>query len=321
MSATISKFTVTVQNLKQDKRAITLDNETTVYGIKQRIEIAFGYPIDQQRLVFAGKVLSNDTQTAGYLKMVSDSLIICMVNKKAETKVDAKVETKTDAKPEAKPEVKPAVKPTVDSSAFKVDVKLVDQLCDMGFDKGSVMIALEMAKNNSQIALNYLTDADIPGEVNGHISHGHDAYEAMEESKSSSTPAPDTSGTSGTAGVDAATLKQLTDMIAHKPEMFQNMTGGAITPDMLGNLQTLMADNPDYVRELLAHTLNQGKSKPSGSGGDGGLSKDDNDKINAIMTDYGLEKHMHDVVATAYIQHGKDLHKTVDVVLTMLTSQ
>ncbi|KAG5879510.1 hypothetical protein JTB14_004735 [Gonioctena quinquepunctata] len=172
---------ITLKNLQQQTFIIDIEPTKTVKHLKQKIELEKGkdYPSDNQRLIYAGKILTDETVLSEY-NIDEKKFIVVMVTKpKQPEKTEAgDSSVNTTSSPATPPRPVPAlaveestpaaIVPTVDqpstiSSAAESALlmgedyeNMVRNIMDMGYARDQVEQALRASFNNPDRAVEYL---------------------------------------------------------------------------------------------------------------------------------------------------------------------
>uniref|UniRef100_A0A1B6CIE2 UV excision repair protein RAD23 n=2 Tax=Clastoptera arizonana TaxID=38151 RepID=A0A1B6CIE2_9HEMI len=179
---------ITLKNLQQQTFTVDIDPSQTVKQLKEKIQNEKGkdYPAENQRLIYAGKILTDDSPISEY-NIDEKKFIVVMVSKpKAPTPSTtpsdptAPAQTGSDNKPNedrpTQPETRPLESSTTESSAqpnlseaesallMGEDYNaMVQNIVDMGYDRDQVEAALRASYNNPDRAVEYLLTG-IPSE-------------------------------------------------------------------------------------------------------------------------------------------------------------
>ena len=167
---------VTLKTLQQQTFQIEIDSEEIVKALKLKIEVEKGkdYAADNQRLIYAGKILLDDNKISSY-NIDEKKFIVIMVTKPKTSEVpqssssaaetgesastesgDAKADTSVEAPksaPTAEPEL--ATEPPVASGDLDFE-STVQSIMDMGYNRQQVEQALRASFNNRERAVEYL---------------------------------------------------------------------------------------------------------------------------------------------------------------------
>ncbi|XP_041977408.1 UV excision repair protein RAD23 homolog A [Aricia agestis] len=177
---------VTLKTLQQQTFQIEIDPEETVKALKLKIEVEKGkeYMADNQKLIYAGKILLDDNKLRTY-NIDEKKFIVIMVTKPkvseappastASTATGESASTDSgDAKSKAAEESKPKPTPTpVESErtseppavSTEPDFEAtVQSIMDMGYNRQQVEQALRASFNNRERAVEYLITG-IPEEL------------------------------------------------------------------------------------------------------------------------------------------------------------
>ncbi|KAI0339801.1 UV excision repair protein Rad23 [Trametopsis cervina] len=185
---------ITVKTLQQKVFQLDAEDSDTVADLKKKIQETQGHPAEAQRLIFSGKVLSDDKTVASCEIKEKDFLVLTVTKPKPAPKAAAPTvpapstsaaaapstpaappSTSTPAasnpQPPNAPVLTPAQPATVDSTAAvdQRDVQdgnafvtgsalqtSVQNMIEMGFEREQVMRALRASFNNPERAVEYL---------------------------------------------------------------------------------------------------------------------------------------------------------------------
>uniref|UniRef100_V5GYQ7 UV excision repair protein RAD23 n=1 Tax=Anoplophora glabripennis TaxID=217634 RepID=V5GYQ7_ANOGL len=182
---------ITLKNLQQQTFVIDIEPTKTVRELKQKIESEKGkdYPSDNQRLIYAGKILTDETALSEY-NIDEKKFIVVMVTKPkqpektesgdgnaAVTTTTTTSTTPTPATPQPAPTPAPTEEttPTPPAESALADVpstissaaesallmgedyeNMVRNIMDMGYARAQVELALRASFNNPDRAVEYL---------------------------------------------------------------------------------------------------------------------------------------------------------------------
>jgi len=178
---------ITLKNLQQQTFQVEIDSSKTVKDLKQKIETEKGkdYPAENQRLIYAGKILTDDNAISEY-NIDEKKFIVVMVTKPKQTeKSDSgdgnSVTTTASVTPSA---TLTASVPTTESNTTQSTVvppveanisnaestllmgeeyqTMVRNIMDMGYEKEQVEAALRASYNNPDRAVEYLINGIPP---------------------------------------------------------------------------------------------------------------------------------------------------------------
>ncbi|CAL7936279.1 unnamed protein product [Xylocopa violacea] len=181
---------ITLKNLQQQTFTVEIDPSQTVRDLKQKIETQKGFPAKYQKLIYAGKILTDDHPLAEY-NIDEKKFIVVMVTKlktgnghtgtdeepaSAENKEESST-TSSVAQPSSNPTVQGASNPastvqeqsgtstTTASTGGQAESALlmgedyntmVNNIVDMGYEREQVEQALRASFNNPDRAVEYL---------------------------------------------------------------------------------------------------------------------------------------------------------------------
>ncbi|XP_073944037.1 UV excision repair protein Rad23 [Choristoneura fumiferana] len=176
---------VTLKTLQQQTFQIDIDPEETVKALKLKIEVEKGkdYAADQQRLIYAGKILLDHNKLTNY-NIDEKKFIVIMVTKPKASEVqasstsapeagesastesgDGKDKAATEEPPKPAPAAEPEHAAEVPAAATEPDFEAtVTSIMDMGYNRQQVEQALRASFNNRERAVEYLITG-IPEEL------------------------------------------------------------------------------------------------------------------------------------------------------------
>nr|XP_022905929.1 UV excision repair protein RAD23 homolog B [Onthophagus taurus] len=172
---------ITLKNLQQQTFQVEIDASKSVKNLKEKIEAEKGkeYPADNQRLIYAGKILTDETALSEY-NIDEKKFIVVMVTKPKQPEKSESGDgyvTSTASTPAIAPTTPantPATNPdntsetgstnpsdalsTPESTLLTGDEynRMVQNIIDMGYDRGQVIQALRASYNNPDRAVEYL---------------------------------------------------------------------------------------------------------------------------------------------------------------------
>lgn len=162
---------VTLKTLQQQSFQIEIDPQETVKALKLKIEVEKGkeYAAENQKLIYAGKILLDDNKLHTY-NIDEKKFVVIMVTKPKvseaqppSTSAPAVVENAStesgDAKAEATPKPTPAPEPASQPQDATSDLDFkatVQSIMDMGYNRQQVEQALHASFNNRERAVEYL---------------------------------------------------------------------------------------------------------------------------------------------------------------------
>ncbi|XP_012524278.1 UV excision repair protein RAD23 homolog B [Monomorium pharaonis] len=177
---------ITLKNLQQQTFTIEIDSSQTVKDLKEKIETQKGFPVEQQKLIYAGKILADEQPLTEY-NIDEKKFIVVMVTKPkvgATPKTSEEQRTEGDKKEEStssattQPSSNPNVQDTTraasnvqEQSAAAAPAAgqaesallmgedyntMVNNIMDMGYEREQVVQALRASFNNPDRAVEYL---------------------------------------------------------------------------------------------------------------------------------------------------------------------
>lgn len=178
---------ITLKNLQQQTFRVEIDPSETVKELKKHIETQEGFPVEHQKLIYAGKILKDDKPLTEY-NIEEKKFIVLMVTKpKAESgsaaseehkvESDNKEDTSTSSAPppntntsgqtvsqpatnvQESPVTEPAPTGGQAESALLMGEEynmMVNIIMDMGYEREQVEQALRASFNNPDRAVEYL---------------------------------------------------------------------------------------------------------------------------------------------------------------------
>lgn len=255
---------ITLKNLQQQTFQVEIDSSKSVKELKQKIEAEKGkdYSAENQRLIYAGKILTDDNAISEY-NIDEKKFIVVMVTKpKQPEKSDSgdghsttstastptTTTTTTPSVPTQRTDTAPVPQLNISSAAESALLMgeeyqtMVRNIIDMGYEKEQVEAALRASFNNPDRAVEYL--------INGIPSIG-DEQEAVNE-------------TADMSGIDERQsdaedplaflrvqpqFQQMRSVIQHNPQLLNTVLQqiGQTNPALL----QLISDNQEaFVRML-----------------------------------------------------------------------
>ncbi|RWS31755.1 UV excision repair protein RAD23 B-like protein [Leptotrombidium deliense] len=165
---------VTIKTLQQQTFTVEANPDETVMDLKKKIEANRGaeYAANHQKLIYAGKILSDDSKISEY-NIEENKFIVVMVTKPkpADTPQQSSPQTTTPTPAAAAPaatEEKPKeetgrTSPKTVASAAESNLvvgeeyeKMVTHIMEMGYERPEVEKALKASYNNPERAVEYL---------------------------------------------------------------------------------------------------------------------------------------------------------------------
>ncbi|KAF2882877.1 hypothetical protein ILUMI_23389 [Ignelater luminosus] len=176
---------ITLKNLQQQTFQVEIDTSKTVKELKQTIEAEKGkdYPAENQRLIYAGKILTDDSTLSEY-NIDEKKFIVVMVTKPKQVEKTEKTESgdgsnvtstpsaaaSTPAVPTATTESNTTTQPTESNITSAESTLLMGEeyqnmvrnIMDMGYEREQVEAALRASFNNPDRAVEYLINGIPP---------------------------------------------------------------------------------------------------------------------------------------------------------------
>ncbi|XP_054276375.1 UV excision repair protein RAD23 homolog B isoform X2 [Macrosteles quadrilineatus] len=166
---------ITLKNLQQQTFQVDIDPSQTIKDLKERIQAEKGkdYPAANQRLIYAGKILTDESPISEY-NIDEKKFIVVMVSKPKSaptpstgpadpTAPPAQPEPESrpseDRPAEARAEAVPPANISAAESALLMGEEyntMVQNIVDMGYDRDQVEAALRASYNNPDRAVEYL---------------------------------------------------------------------------------------------------------------------------------------------------------------------
>uniref|UniRef100_A0A673B2S5 UV excision repair protein RAD23 n=1 Tax=Sphaeramia orbicularis TaxID=375764 RepID=A0A673B2S5_9TELE len=274
---------LTLKTLQQQTFKIDIDEEETVKTLKEKIEEEKGkdgFPVAGQKLIYAGKILSDDQALKEY-KIDEKNFVVVMVTKPKAAAAAPKQSPATSAPTTTAPPAPPASSSSSSSDSASTDMTgasyeaMVTEMMLMGYEREQVVAALRASFNNPDRAVEYLLTG-IPGRDQGHAT-GPDAV-ASPVTGDPAAPtggdnAPASTGSSPTSGEGnpLSFLRNQPQFHVMRQLIQQN---AALLPALL---QEIGRENPELLQEISNHQeqfiqmLNEPNPEPVPVGG-GGVS-------------------------------------------------
>merc|ERR1712000_497467 len=161
---------LTLKTLKQEALDVEVDPSSTIVQVKEKILAKYNHSVESQRLIFAGKILDDNSTVESYNITEKDFLVL-MVRKTA-VKPTTSAPPPEPVQPVAPapepapvPEPSPVAEPAPaaqgglsdNSMVANSEVEaMVDRISEMGFEKDQVRLALQASFNNPDRAVEYL---------------------------------------------------------------------------------------------------------------------------------------------------------------------
>jgi len=311
---------INIKTIKDEKFEVDAPDNATIGELKTLIEQKFQHQKDWQILIFNGSILADDRSLES-VKLSDKDFLVLMIKKPREVKKPAAAPAAAPAaekKPEAaatpansaspvasKPVETPAATPgtavaspapaPAGASAQGADFlgeasmmvsaeeanQMVSNLCEMGFPRDQVILALRASFFNPHRAVEYLFSGNIPA-VAPTPARPAQPQAARPASTTPATPAPaaaPSSAPGAPARPAAAQGANPFHFLRQHPQFEQLRQIARQDPGQLENLLTVMADsNPDMIpiiadnQEAFIRLLTSDEGAPAAGGVGGGGS-------------------------------------------------
>jgi len=280
---------VTIRTLQQKTFLIDAEPSETVADLKAKIASTYGHTVDTQKLIYSGKVLSDET-TVEKLNLEDKKFIVLMTSKPKATPAASSSSTSAAKAPEPTPAVPvpvpaavpipeptpavpaataaPAATPVPvnervfgDTSSFLSGAELqatINNMVEMGFERALVMRALKASYNNPDRAVEYL--------MNGIPEHlaAEEAAPPAAQPGAAAQPAAAPAATAPPVPATAAAPQNLFQL-AHQqqqnqaPQAVPGMgipglglaSGAGAGGDRVAGLREMLATNPAAIQPLI----------------------------------------------------------------------
>lgn len=266
---------ITLKNLQQQTFQVDIEPSKTVKELKEKIHTEKGndYPAENQRLIYAGKILSDETPVSEY-NIDEKKFIVVMVSKPKgpppshQGPADPTAPPATTAASPAQetqpvpPQERTTSAPSIsqaESTLLMGDEysTMVQNIVDMGYEKSQVEAALRASYNNPDRAVEYL--------ITG-IPPDPDASEQ-----------PSANDATGEQGERTESSEEPLGFLRSQPQFQQMRSVVQQNPELLNTvLQQIGQSNPALLQLISQHQeefvrmLNEPVSASGGGGGGGG---------------------------------------------------
>lgn len=263
-----------------------LDVETTdsVSAVKRKIEESQGFAAENQKLIYSGKILSDD-KTMGEYEIKEKDFLVVMVSKPKAKKSEGVSATPAPAEAPKEAPAQPAAtaQPGTDApstpapqsgslqtGSFLSGTELetaVNSIVEMGFSKQDVQRAMRMSFNNPDRAVEYLMNG-LPEETPTPPASAVPVTGAVPATPETPSPAP--AATAAQDGANAPRSGNLFEQAAAMQAGPRNASSGATNealmgeedehgrqvldlgnPQVLSQLRTLLEQNPAALQPLV----------------------------------------------------------------------
>mmetsp|Transcript_45563 Transcript_45563/g.120910 ORF Transcript_45563/g.120910 Transcript_45563/m.120910 type:complete len:377 (-) Transcript_45563:252-1382(-) len=291
---------IVMKTLKGDNFEVEVDPSITIEGLKKKVsELRAEFPADQQKLIYSGRILSDESTVADAGVKPGEFVVVMVTKPKAAPADAAPAAAPTTAPPAAAPAPAPApaaeggAAPTnYDTAASNLVTgtgmsSAVSQLCEMGFERADVERCLRAAFNNPDRAVEYLMggipDGVLAAEAAGNAPGGgggapaptpaQNAPAVSPQGGASPFPAMTGAGGGGAGAVggdgNAALLElrnspmfpELARMVATNPQILPQMMP-ALQQSNPALVQAIL-QNPDAFQRMLQEAAGGGAQDPA----------------------------------------------------------
>ncbi|XP_027838875.2 UV excision repair protein RAD23 homolog B [Aphis gossypii] len=342
---------ITFKNLQQQTFKLEIDSDQTVRQLKEKLQAEKGseYLAENQKLIYAGKILSDDTKISD-CNIDSKKFVVVMVSKAAGaastssatnvagTSSASSIVTKpspsssTSQKPAEKsplPVEQPRVEeqstsPVIESPASEITSddeyeRVVQNVMDMGYERSQVENALRASFNNPDRAVEYLLTG-IPDELQADPSINQSMSSLLSEDTGSSTGSSQVPQADPLAFLrNQPTFQQMRSVVQQNPELLNSVLQqiGQTNPALL---QMISNNQEAFVRMLNEPNEGAGAgaaAAPAAAGrGPGGydvpVSPQDKEAIDRLKA-LGFPEHQ---VVQAYFACEKNENMAANLLLT-----
>lgn len=158
-----------LKSLKGDKAEFEVEPEETVLSLKQKVKEAQGHEVEQQKLIFAGRIMEDAKLISEYGLKEGDNLVVMISKPKPAPRAQAEPQP-PQVPAEASP-AQPAAPVQISPADFEAAVQRVMEL---GFPRDQTEAALRAARGNPDVAIEVL--------MGGMPQEGEEAEEEAGES-------------------------------------------------------------------------------------------------------------------------------------------
>ncbi|KAI9502024.1 UV excision repair protein rad23 [Coemansia spiralis] len=94
---------LTLKTLQQKSFQVEVDGGDTIQQVKQKVEESQGYPVETQKLIYLGKILTDEKTVDEVQISEKEFMVVMTVKPKAKPKAEPKAESKAEPKAEGTP--------------------------------------------------------------------------------------------------------------------------------------------------------------------------------------------------------------------------
>uniref|UniRef100_A0A4W4FDH6 UV excision repair protein RAD23 n=1 Tax=Electrophorus electricus TaxID=8005 RepID=A0A4W4FDH6_ELEEL len=303
---------ITLKTLQQQTFKIDIDAEETVKALKEKIESEKGkesFPVAGQKLIYAGKILNDDTALKEY-KIDEKNFVVVMVAKKhlssvwrfsvQKTQLDKFECLRKDYKKLQPSSIsvcsglspgltnvnifEEATSALVTGQSYE---DMVTEIMLMGYEREQVVAALRASFNNPDRAVEYLLTG-IPVESEG-TAGGADPVAPSGGTPAASTGLSSPSSTAPTQPSSGSAANPL-EFLRNQPQFLQMRQIIQQNPSLLpALLQQIGRENPQLLQQISSHQeqfiqmLNEPAQEAGQGGGGGGVAEAGGGHMNYIQ--------------------------------------
>jgi len=145
-----------LKSLKGDKAEFEVQPEDTVLSLKQQVKEAQGHEVEQQKLIFAGRIMEDAKQLVEYGLKEGDNLVVMISKPKPAPRAAPAQESQPAQIPAAQPAAGP-VAPAAPAQLSPTDFEAaVQRVMELGFPRDQTEAALRTARGNPDLAIEVL---------------------------------------------------------------------------------------------------------------------------------------------------------------------
>lgn len=335
---------ITFKNLQQQTFKLEIDSDQTVKQLKDKLQAERGsdYLAENQKLIYAGKILSDDTKISD-CNIDSKKFVVVMVSKTTSASSATSNEkpttlpsTSTSEKPtesapvmveqpkseeSSTPPTTAALTPVPESASSGECERMIQNIMDMGYDRPQVESALRASFNNPDRAVEYLLTG-IPDELQADASINQSLSSLINEDTGSSTGSsqssvPTTQNDPLAFLRSQPTFQQMRSVVQQNPELLNSVLQqiGQTNPALL----QMISNNQEAFVRMLNEPNDGASAAPAASsrGGSAGgfevaVSSQDKEAIDRLKA-LGFPEHQ---VVQAYFACEKNENMAANLLLT-----
>eukprot|EP01120_Amphizonella_sp_Union-15-10_P004555 TRINITY_DN1518_c0_g1_i2.p1 TRINITY_DN1518_c0_g1~~TRINITY_DN1518_c0_g1_i2.p1 ORF type:complete len:304 (+),score=62.59 TRINITY_DN1518_c0_g1_i2:90-1001(+) len=164
---------ITLRTLKRESFPLEVQPKDTVLALKQKIGAQFNHLVSWIKLIYAGKILSDESTLESYSIKENDFIVLMVskpkevVEEKTKLPVKTEVQTPTGTQPTDTSSAELNSKNTPSSTESTPPENLINKITEMGFLRDSAINALKSTSNNLDDAIEYLMTGSLGHGVSG----------------------------------------------------------------------------------------------------------------------------------------------------------